>query len=63
SSRESSTRTCYNCGDTGHMIKDCPKPRAQGAAQGNALDLSGSRGGRHGGRGRANQGRGRGGRG
>ncbi|CAN0100241.1 unnamed protein product, partial [Sphacelaria rigidula] len=50
SSRESSTRACYNCGDTGHMIKDCPKPHAQGAVQDNARDLSGSRGG-HGGRG------------
>ncbi|CAM9431970.1 unnamed protein product, partial [Sphacelaria rigidula] len=53
SSRASSTRACYNCGDTGHLIKDCPKPRDQGAAQGNAQDSSRSRGGRHGGRGRA----------
>ncbi|CAN0106789.1 unnamed protein product, partial [Sphacelaria rigidula] len=52
SSRASSTRACYYCGDNGHLIKDCPKPRAQG-----------SRGGRHGGRGRVNHGRGRGGRG
>ncbi|CAM9865302.1 unnamed protein product, partial [Sphacelaria rigidula] len=44
--RESSTRACYNCGDTGHVVKDCPKPRAQGAAQGNVRDLSRPRGGR-----------------
>ncbi|CAM9435478.1 unnamed protein product, partial [Sphacelaria rigidula] len=48
--RAPSTRACYNCGDTGHVIKDCPKPRDPGAAQGNARDSSGSRGGGHGGR-------------
>ncbi|CAN0074247.1 unnamed protein product, partial [Sphacelaria rigidula] len=48
SSRATSTRACYNCGDTGHMIKDCPKPRAQGAAQGSVRDSSGPQGGRHG---------------
>lgn len=25
--QSSQTRQCYNCGDTSHMIRDCPKPR------------------------------------
>ncbi|CAN0002238.1 unnamed protein product, partial [Sphacelaria rigidula] len=54
-SRPLFTRLCYNCGDHGHILRCCPKPRAQGAAQGNARDLSLSRGGRYGGQGRSNQ--------
>lgn len=44
-------------------MKDYPKPRAQGATQGNARESSESRGGCRRGRGWANHGRSRGGRG
>ncbi|CAM9354689.1 unnamed protein product, partial [Sphacelaria rigidula] len=63
SARGKSTRACYNCGDHGHLLKDCPKPRAKGANQNSPQDQSGSSGGRHGGRGRGYGVRGRGGRG
>ena len=36
--------------DYGHIMRYYPRPRAEGAAQGNARDSSGSRGGRRGGR-------------
>ncbi len=28
--KRSETRSCYNCGEQGHLAKDCKKPRKQG---------------------------------
>ena len=44
----SDARACFNCGESGHMSRECPKPR-QGGDRGFGGGRGGDRGGRGGG--------------
>ena len=56
---------CYNCGELGHIIPDCPKPKDDAAINARRNIITGNRNssGGGGGNGRGRGGRGRGGRG
>ncbi len=51
------TRECFNCGEMGHLMRDCRAPRKPSYGRGRSGDRGGARGGR-GYAGRANRGRG-----
>lgn len=42
------TRECYNCGESGHLIRDCHAPRKPNRGRGRGIDRGGPRGGRGG---------------
>nr|AAP46207.1 putative retrotransposon protein [Oryza sativa Japonica Group] len=51
------TRECFNCGEMGHLMRDCHAPRKPTYGRGRGVDRGGTRGGR-GYAGRSNRGRG-----
>jgi transposase InsO family protein len=55
--RGKETRECFNCGEMGHLMRDCHAPRKPTYGRGRGVDRGGTRGGR-GYAGRSNRGRG-----